>query len=390
MEVTGRDQKLQQLHSAIFTGDALRTYIADSGVSVLKKRDSLESVEDYLRGREKRVLGLCGLRRTGRTTLLYQAIDALGLYEDSLLLIGSSEDSGEDVRQLLIHSGCHYIFVDDMDKISDFVQNCGFLADELTQSGKKVVLSGGDGDEMILLKEGALSGKLHLIRTSYVSFREYQRFYGASLDGYFEYQSELSREKIQKIADKYADTSDDIPEVSVFLGKTGKILKAMDVLAEIPENGRSYHTTFTQPGLIMAAAVSKEEDRAEMRLDRLKDILMTDLLKDFTVSGANVIAKYRSDGGEVFDIVLINKRNRRCVVIQVADTDEKEESQVRNLTDKIVCRELQEYFGGRLVGRYVFYYGPGGRAFRVQYVNCIEFLSRGAAFRNMMEKLEGG
>ena len=248
-----------------------------------------------------------------------------------------------------------------------------------------------DGDELILLKEGALLDKLHLIRTSYVSFREYQRFYGASLEEYFGYQSELSREKIQKIADKYSDPGGDRSEMSVFLGKTGKILKAMDVLAEIPENGRSYHTTFTQPGLIETPYPTDEEGgEQQMQTERLKDVLVTDLLKDMTVSGANVIAKYRSDGGEVFDIVLINKRNRRCVAIQVAGTDQKEENQARNLTDKTVCRELQEYFGGRLVGRYVFYYGSGGRAFKVQYVNCTEFLSRGAVFWNMMEKLEGG
>lgn len=386
---------MQELHSKVFTGDTLKEYIADSGVSALKKRDSLESVGDYLRGREKRVLGLCGLHRTGRTTLLYQAIDLLGAYDDTLLLIGSTEDLAEEIRQLFTQSACHYFFVDDMDKIPDFVQNCAFLADELTQSGKKVVVSGGDGDELILLKEGALLDRLHLIRTSYVSFREYQRFYGASLEEYFGYQSELSREKIQKIADKYLDPGDDRSEMSVFLGKTGKILKAMDVLAEIPENGRSYHTTFTQPGLIEMPdetpdPADEEGGEQQMQAERLKDVLVTDLLKDRTVSGANVIAKYRSDGGEVFDIVLINKRNRRCVAIQVAGTDQKEENQARNLTDKTVCRELQEYFGGRLVGRYVFYYGPGGRAFKVQYVNCTEFLSRGAAFWNMMEKLEGG
>ena len=378
------------LHSTVYTGAALRKYIEAGGYCTCKKRDCLEAVGDYLRGREKRVLGLCGLSGTGRTTLIYQAIATLGLYEDAICIVCSPEDSMEDFRQFLLGVDCHYIFIDDVDKVSDFQENCGFLAEEFTQSGKKVVLCGGDGDELILVKDGALLDRLHLIRTSYVSFREYQRFYGASLEEYFAYQSRGAWEQIQKIADKYATGEDAVPDMSVFLGTGGKILKAMDVLAEIPENGRSYHTTFTQPGLIGTVGPTSAYDETEMREERLKDIIVTDLLKDPVVSGSNVIAKYRSDGGEVFDIVLINKKNRRCVAIQVADTDRRAENQARDLTDKAVCKELKEYFGGSLVGRYVFYHGAAGRAFKVQYVNCMEFLNRGTVFREIMDKLEGG
>ncbi|MBQ8118751.1 MAG: hypothetical protein IJ147_11950 [Lachnospiraceae bacterium] len=381
--------KEPKLHSAVYSGDALRTYVADSGFLSSKRRNCLEELEDYLRGREKRVMGVCGLHRTGRTTLMCQAIDQLGLYADSLLVICSAEDSLTDLRPVLCEERYRYLFLDDMDRIPELEENCGFLAEELAQSGKKVVLCGGDGDELIRLKAGVLADKLHLLKTSYMSFREYQRLFGGSLEEYFLYQSEDSGERIREIALKYAEDEESGPDLSVFLGQGGRILKAMDALAEIPENGRSYHTTFTQPGLIGSAGPVSAYDEAQMREERLKDIVVTDLLKDPMVSGSNVIAKYRSDGGEVFDIVLINKKNRRCVAIRVEDTDRRAENQARDLTDKAVCKELQEYFGGRLVGRYVCYHGPAGRAFKVQYMNCTEFLGRGSVFREMMEKLEG-
>ena len=406
MESMEKNQELQMPHNAVLAGDALSAYIAGSGVSVLKKRDCLEEIQDYLRGREKRMLGLCGIHKTGRTTLLYQAIETLGQYEESILIICSPEDSAEGIRQMLCEADNRYIFVDDMGKVPDFAELCDFFAEKLLPSGKKIILTGGDGDELVSLKENLLFDRMRLIKTSYVSFREYQRFFGGSLEDYYGFRSELAQDYIRRIADKCAAGQQDNmgeQEWSVYLGLSGKILKTMDVLAEIPENGRSYHTTFTQPGLIGVdgdnvnnsteigrAVDAGHADGYKEFAEIQKDVIVTDLLKDRTVSGANVIAKYRSDGGEVFDIVLIHKKSRRCVAIQVENTDQREEKQARNLTDKIVCKELQEYFGGRLVGRYVFYYGSTGRAFRVQYVNCAEFLNRSAVFWNIMEKLEGG
>lgn len=370
----------QKCDSAIYTGAALKQYMKEKGIAGYRKRECAEELEDYLRGRDKRILGLCGLSGTGRTGLLCQAVESLSRYEESALIICSGEDRVADLTQILSDMKCRYIFLDNVSVLSDFQENCGLLAELPAQAGRKVMLTGGEA--LIPAEEGALAGSIRLIGTSYLSFREFQLIKSGSLAEYLRYRSERCEEGIIAIEGRYSEGGVGLS------GRVRQILRAMDVLADLPEAGRRHRTVFTQPGLIQSQTDMEPDAQETMLRRKERDVIATDLVKDPMVSGAHLITNYHSDGGEEFDLVIINKKARRCAVIRVESTDRQEESQVRDLTDDALCRELQEYFSCRLAGRYVLYHGRSGRAFKVQYINSEEFLNRGAGFRTVMEKLD--
>ena len=83
------------------TGDALRAYAAEMNAIALGKRKFVDDIVQYMNeSKPKHCLVLVGLKGTGKTTGLLQAIAALDAFDDTVLLTVAADVtvSREDMK----------------------------------------------------------------------------------------------------------------------------------------------------------------------------------------------------------------------------------------------------------------------------------------------------
>lgn len=484
----------------VYTGAELKKYIDASGASLYKNRDCLESVIGYLRGREKRILALCGAEGTGKTILICQAIENLGNYEESALIAGIADPEVTGLGEALSDEKLRYIFIDEV------TNGMTDLLKDAVSEGRRVVLACERAEK--LYAEGIGTDLLNVLPMDYIPFREYRRLAQGdpelsqtagkadiSLKAYLRFNGKLSDlevlggdwagsadgsdkkavkkatggtdertiesaaggtdertiesaaggmdETAQKEIDEMTRELFENAVLAPFAGQNWnallalaedcgadtqkletdvefgeKIFKAADAhrekCAPKPRTEAGIGTGIydvAQPGIRfrqlenMADKFLSEEEfqdfspedkkwLRELLLARISAVLqekviLSDLSRDPAVSGQTMISSYQSDGGELFDLVLVHKRTRRIVVMQIRHTAKREESTAKYLTDISLRRELEDYFGGKIAGRYILYNGRPGTAFGVRYAGCEEFLARGAVFGEVLGRLLG-
>ena len=155
------------------------------------KRDCFNILQKYLeKGKAGRVCLLYGLRRTGKTTMLLQAISALPADQTAYIKIMPTDDFAsldEDLR-LLSERNYKYIFIDEVTLLSDFIDISSIFSDIYAMMGMKIVLSGTDSLGLILSTEDELYDRAYTIHTTFIPFREYSRILGIrDIDEYIRY-----------------------------------------------------------------------------------------------------------------------------------------------------------------------------------------------------------
>lgn len=161
----------------------------------MQKRDCFGKLQKYLQDDldRARVCVVYGLRRTGKTTMLFQAIDALP-EEDAPKAVYTKMRS-TDVMDDLIHDlrvlreeGIRYVFIDEVTLMEDFIDSAALLSDLYAMMGMKIVLSGTDSLGFWLAKDNELYDRVRIIHTTFIPFREHSRLLGIdSLDEYIRY-----------------------------------------------------------------------------------------------------------------------------------------------------------------------------------------------------------
>lgn len=108
-------------------GEELKNYIEI--VKKYKKRDCFIKIQDYLYNNiYDKVLILCGLRRTGKTTLIRQAIlemDETNLNKTAFIQIRKTDTLSKlnkDLKKLSL-LGYKYIFIDELTLMEDFIDS---------------------------------------------------------------------------------------------------------------------------------------------------------------------------------------------------------------------------------------------------------------------------
>ena len=177
-------------------GAALREFA--KGVEAWERRDALADILKYVRGATiDRVMIVYGLRRTGKTTMLRQAIDDLSDEEfgkAAYVKMSPSNEMAELGRDMdrLQRGGFKYIFIDEVTLMKDFVSDAALLSDIYAGMGMKVVLSGTDSLGFWLSLKDELYDRAFLLHTTFIPFREHSRLLGVDdVDDYIRYGGTL-------------------------------------------------------------------------------------------------------------------------------------------------------------------------------------------------------
>lgn len=180
----------------VVTDDALTAMT--TGVAGWEKRDCFTQLKSYLESAETdRVCLIFGLRRTGKTTMLRQAVADM-MPEDAMrtaYIKARSTDTmaamNRDLKKLFT-LGYRNVFIDEVTLIPDFIDGAALFSDVYAAQGMKIVLSGTDSLGFWFALHQELYDRAITIHTTYIPYREHSRLLGIhGIDEYIRYGGTL-------------------------------------------------------------------------------------------------------------------------------------------------------------------------------------------------------
>ncbi|MBQ6663383.1 MAG: AAA family ATPase [Firmicutes bacterium] len=160
-------------------------------VSGLQARDCMKRLAAFLAAPSAgTVCLLYGLRRTGKTTLIMQAIRDLPPAQTAYIKLFKTNDMAmlNHDLQLLADADCRYVFIDEITLMADFIDSASRLSDIYAMFGMKIVLSGTDSLGFLFASDDELYDRAVLIHTTFIPFREYARLLNIhDVDTYIRY-----------------------------------------------------------------------------------------------------------------------------------------------------------------------------------------------------------
>lgn len=167
-----------------FLGDKLTKEI--SKCSELGTRDCFKDLSVWLRDADAtpNTLVLFGVRRTGKTVLLYQSMQMLqdaGVPASAMAYFTLRRDRIDTaellayIQTLIYDIGVKYIFIDEVTFLADDMSSLSALYDEFGGSGAKFVLSGTNTAGFLPVLDEYLYDRALCLSTSYISFNEFNR-----------------------------------------------------------------------------------------------------------------------------------------------------------------------------------------------------------------------
>ncbi len=189
-----------------------------------KKRKCYSRLSDYVFGeRQDKVFVLYGLRRTGKTTLIRQAILDLNAQEreNAAFIQIKATDRLSDVNsdlQYLEKKGYKYIFIDEVTLIEDFIEGAALFSDIYASSGMKIVLSGTDSLGFLFTKSEQLYDRCIVLHTTFIPYKEFESVLGIyGVDEFIRYGGTMSMGGVnynktssfatKEMADEYVDSA---------------------------------------------------------------------------------------------------------------------------------------------------------------------------------------
>lgn len=208
-----------QYSTAVISGKNLKTLTMT--VKDYTKREQFSKLESFLLVPSAgKICAIYGLRRTGKTTILFQAIQSLP-YEETVYIKIRSDNIMKDLisdLEKLQKKGIKYVFIDEITLMEDFIDSASLLSDIYAFMGMKIVLSGTDSLAFWLAEGNELYDRVVMIHTTFISFKEYHLLLKKeSIDEYIRYGGTLRKGDSLDYSDssfadeestrKYIDTS---------------------------------------------------------------------------------------------------------------------------------------------------------------------------------------
>ncbi len=182
----------------VITGAGLKAF--SKTVAKYGKRDCYKSLQKFVNGSyDGKICILYGLRRTGKTTLLFQLISDLPINQTAYIKAQTTDNMAALTKDLkkLFNLGYRYVFIDEITLLDDFINTSAVLSDVFSMMGMKIVVSGTDSLGFAMANRDELYDRSVMIHTSYIPFKEYSRLLGiCSIDGYIEYGGTLKMENM--------------------------------------------------------------------------------------------------------------------------------------------------------------------------------------------------
>ena len=187
-----------EFHTNVVTGAGLQA-LANS-VAKYGKRDCFSTLQKFVNGSyDGKICILYGLRRTGKTTLLFQMLSELPIERTAYIKMQTTDDMSRLTKDLkvLFELGYRYVFIDEITLLSDFIDTAAVLSDVFSMMGMKIVVSGTDSLGFAMANRDELYDRSVTIHTSFIPFREYARLLNIrSVDSYIEYGGTLKMENM--------------------------------------------------------------------------------------------------------------------------------------------------------------------------------------------------
>ena len=158
-----------------------------------ERRECFGRLRDYLGRRDAMVCVLYGLRRTGKTMMIYQALADMTddeLERTAYITVGTG-NTMSDLRidmNRLNSQGFDTFFVDEVTRLKDFVGFSYFFSDIMAARGARVVLTGTDSLSFRIAERQDMYGRTVMIHTTHIPYREHSRLLGIDdIDDYIRY-----------------------------------------------------------------------------------------------------------------------------------------------------------------------------------------------------------
>lgn len=188
----------EEYFTSVVTGSALNALVKT--VDKYQKRDCFSILQQFVtKDIDGKIAILYGLRRTGKTTLLFQMISELPTEQTAYIKIKTTDNMSKLTKDLnlLYKNGFRYIFIDEVTLMDDFINTAALLSDIFAAMGMKIVVSGTDSLGFSMANRDELYDRNVMIHTSFIPFKEYARLLGInSVDTYIEYGGTLKMENM--------------------------------------------------------------------------------------------------------------------------------------------------------------------------------------------------
>lgn len=170
------------------TGNSLSTFI--DKVSSYKERYCMSDIVSFLESDKCNILTLYGVRRTGKTILLYQIIKKLkeaGVSLNDIYFLSLSKDSisSDDLYcyvSAILNSNVKYLLIDEVTYCKDSIDFTSIFAEKFVDN--KIIMAGTDSAVFIEPMSSFLYDRVDLVHTSYISFKEFNYLYDLALKDY--------------------------------------------------------------------------------------------------------------------------------------------------------------------------------------------------------------
>ena len=187
-----------EFYANVVTGTGLQA-LANS-VAKYGKRNCFSTLQKFVTGSyDGKICILYGLRRTGKTTLLFQMLSELPIEKTAYIKVQTIDDMSRLTKDLkvLFELGYRYVFIDEITLLSNFIDTAAVLSDVFSMMGMKIVVSGTDSLGFAMANRDELYDRSVTIHTSFIPFREYARLLNIrSVDSYIEYGGTLKMENM--------------------------------------------------------------------------------------------------------------------------------------------------------------------------------------------------
>lgn len=200
-----------------YTGEELLKRLDNKAEQKYKKRYVYNDLMFFLRNYGNDMCALYGLRRTGKSVLMRQAIrelieiDKINPKEIAYITFNKSTNYTDDtlVKEVRTLSKIvKYFFIDEVSYINMELENnaLNLLADEFATSGIKFVFAGTFSYAIKLLTLDIWLGRLYLINTTYFSFKEAHNVFGYDIE-YFIQNGGIINENTKMTPQEYMKTA---------------------------------------------------------------------------------------------------------------------------------------------------------------------------------------